>query len=156
MIKESLIPVILFILLFTGVASAQEVQYSMPAPIDIPLMNRTWELIGKKTFKKISNGKQIPVFPKALWALNNKTVELSGYMVITKMGMNYNTFMLAVVPILQCQFCGEGGIPDMVDVHMNKAVPYSDDPVKFKGKLVLKTPDDYSTNVFLMNAEISK
>jgi hypothetical protein len=142
-----------FLIFSVGILKAQKVQYAEVPPLDIPLMDRTWELIAKKTFKKTTNGKEIPVFPAALQAMNNKKVDLSGYMVAVKMGMTHTVFMLAVVPANQCQFCGMAGIPDMVEVHTVKPIRFTDEPITIVGKLVLKTPDDYSSNVFLVDAD---
>jgi hypothetical protein len=141
-----------FLLLFSaGIVEAQNA-----LPFDIPLMDRTWEMIARKAIKKNANGKETVIFPAPLQAMNNKKTDLSGYMVLMKMGLTHNVFMLAVVPAAQCQFCGTSGIPDMVEIHTVKPVRYSDEPITIVGKLVIKTSDPYSANVLLVDADIYK
>jgi len=136
-------------------AQKAQVQYSdgPPALGDIPLFDNNWALIGKKEYKKISEDKYAVVFPAALQAMNNKIYELRGYMVPMKAGMKHDTFMLAVLPLAQCEFCGMGGIPDMVEIHMTKAIYYTDDPITISGKLVLKS-EVYESNLASTSAVV--
>ena len=51
-------------------------------------------------------------------------------------GRNHSTYMLSVLPITQCQFCGTNGIPPMVEIFMKKGtVKFTDEPIKIKGKM---------------------
>jgi hypothetical protein len=133
-------------------AQMTKAEYYASLPFDIPLMNDTWELIARKEYRKIDNNKSILVFPAPLQAMSNKSIELTGYMVPIKAGMTHSTFMMSVLPLNQCDFCGKGGVPEMIEVHMAKAIPYQETPIDIIGTLVLK-PDPYASNVFLMNAE---
>lgn len=123
---------------------------------EIPLMgDKNWTLIAEKYYIEKPNGKSIPVFPARLQALNNKIIEMPGYMVPMKAGMVHDKFMYAIVPIIQCAFCGTDGIPDMLEVHLAKAVPYTYNLIKVKGKLVLNTSgDNIVTEIMLVNAEV--
>jgi hypothetical protein len=123
---------------------------------DIPLMTKTWELIADRTYKLNSKKVWAASFPTALKALENKVLEFPGYIIPVKAGMNHSLFMLSVLPTDQCQFCGEGDVPAMIEVHSKKPVRYSDKPVKIKGKLVLNETGDYRSELFLMDAELVK
>ena len=122
-------------------------------PTHIPLMNDTWKLIGQRTYKKNADFKMVPAFPVRLEALQNKAVELPGYMIPINADLNHKEFMLAVVPMDQCPYCGQGDIPSMVEVKMVKELGYTDKPVKIRGKLMLNKTGDYRSEVFLLQAE---
>lgn len=142
--------IILSVLLCTGIsAKAQHVG-------DIPLMTKTWELIADRTYKLNSKKVWAPSFPTALKALENKVLEFPGYIIPVKAGMTHSMFMLSVLPTEQCQFCGEGDVPAMIEVHAKNGVRYSDKPVKIKGKLILNESGDYRSELFLMDAELIK
>lgn len=77
-----------------------------------------------------------PHYPPELKKLENKIVDLPGYIVPLTSGRNHSTFMLSVLPIAQCQFCGTNGIPPMVEVFMKKgSIKYTEEPIKIKGKM---------------------
>lgn len=144
--------VILFLLMILGVA----LQTNAQPPTHIPLMNSTWKMIAERTYKKNKNYKMVPAFPAKLLALQNKTVELPGYIIPINADLNHKEFMLAVVPMDQCPYCGQGDIPSMVEVKMAKEMTYTDKPVKIRGKLLLNQTGDYRSEVFLLNAELVK
>lgn len=123
---------------------------------DIPLMTKTWELIADRTYKLNTKKVWAASFPAALKSLENKVLEFPGYMIPVKAGMTHSMFMLSVLPTDQCQFCGEGDIPAMIEVHSNKPVRYSDKPIKIKGKLVLNETGDYRSELFLLDAALVK
>lgn len=122
-------------------------------PFDIPLMTENWELIADRTYVKTKDGKYIPTYPAGLKALNNKSIELPGYLIPFKAGRLHDTFMLSVVPLNQCDFCGADGIPDMVEVHLAKGetpLPYASKPITIRGRLVLNMTDNYYIPLFTL------
>ena len=125
-------------------------------PTHIPLMNSTWKMIAERTYKKNKDYKMVPSFPAKLTALQNKVVELPGYIIPVNADLNHKEFMLAVVPMDQCSYCGQGDIPSMVEVKMAKELTYTDKPVKIRGKLLLNGTGDYRSEVFLLDAELVK
>lgn len=148
MLKNTLI--ILFIVIgSTRLAKAQ-------APVHVPLMTNTWKLIAEKKYIKNAQFKMVASFPQQLKALNNQLVELPGYIIPVKADYENQEFMLAVVPYDQCPYCGQGDIPSMVEVHTKTGVPYSDKPVKIRGKLVLNETGDSRSEIFIMDAELVK
>ena len=143
--------IIALVLGFSGlVAQAQIDEFPDLIPDHTPMMNDTWEAIDKMMYKVTTEGNKkvyTPHYPPVLKALENRTVELPGYMVPLKSGRNHSTFMISVLPLAQCQFCGTNGIPPMVEVKMknDQAIRFSDDPIKISGKLVF-TPEPLKGN----------
>jgi hypothetical protein len=123
-------------------------------PQHVALMNDTWSLLDLKTYKPNARGVYVAYFPPELKVMNKKPVELPGYMIPVKAGFVHPVFMLSVLPVLQCQFCGQANIPSMVEVHMTKAAIYSENPVKVKGILMLNDVDDSQSEFILTNAVI--
>ncbi len=124
-----------------GVAKAQIGHFpDANVPDHTPMMNSTWEAIDKMMYKVTTeNNKKIytPHYPPALKALENKIVELPGYLVPLNSGRNHKTFMLSVLPVMQCMFCGSNGIPPMVEIFMKTdAIKFTEEPIKVKGKMV--------------------
>lgn len=126
------------------------------APTHVPLMDDTWRLIAQKKYVKNAQFKMVPSFPQRLQDLENKQIELSGYIIPLKAEMEYTNFMLAVVPYDQCAYCGQGDIPSMIEVYAKRAVGASDRPVRIKGRLVLNKTGDKRSEIFLMDAEMIK
>lgn len=133
-----ILPIILF---GTVLLKGQISKYpNLQTPDHTPMMNSTWEAIDKMMYKVTSDGNKkiyTPYYPPELKKIENKIVELPGYMVPLHSGRNHSTFMLSVLPIAQCQFCGTNGIPPMVEIFIKKGtVKFTDEPLKIKGKIV--------------------
>src|SRR5690606_24645691 len=111
-----------FITLLSFVAQAQIGQFpEANVPDHTPMMNSTWEAVDNMMYKVTTeNNKKVytPHYPPVLKALENKVVELPGYLVPLNSGRNHKTFMLSVLPVMQCAFCGSNGIPPMVEIFM--------------------------------------
>jgi hypothetical protein len=143
--KKRLIVVAIILFGYISIVNAQ-------APTHVPLMTNVWKLIAQKTYVKNANYKMVPSFPKPLKALQNKMVELPGYIIPTKADYEFQEFMLAVVPYDQCPYCGQGDIPSMIEVKSLKPIKHSDKPVKIKGKLLLNETGDSRSEIFLLDA----
>ena len=141
-----------FLFIFSTVAFLARAQ----PPTHIPLMNNTWKLIAGRSYKKNKDFKMVPAFPAKLEALHNKVVELPGYIIPINADLNHSEFMLAVVPMDQCPYCGQGDIPSMVEVKMGRELSYTDKPVKLRGTLMLNKTGDLRSEIFLLNAELVK
>lgn len=136
--------IIITLLLISGLsalANAQIMNFNeAQIPDHTPMMNSTWDAIDKMMYKVTTEGNKkvyTPAYPEPLKKLENKIVELPGYMVPLKSGRNHDTYMLSVLPIAQCQFCGTNGIPPMVEIFMKKGtVRFTDEPIKLKGRMV--------------------
>lgn len=112
----------------------------MQVPDHTPMMNSTWEAIDKMMYKVTVDGNKkvyTPTYPPVLKALENKVVELPGYLVPLTSGRTHSTFMLSVLPVMQCAFCGTNGIPPMVEIFLkNGSIKFTEEPIKVKGKMV--------------------
>ncbi|MEJ6980107.1 hypothetical protein WG906_06580 [Pedobacter sp. P351] len=126
------------------------------APAHVPLMTNVWKLIAEKKYKKNAHYKMVPSFPMQLKIMNNRILELPGYIIPIKAGFENKEFMLAVVPYDQCAYCGQGDIPSMVEVHSPRGVPYSDKPIRIRGNLVLNETGDSRSEIFIIDAELVK
>ncbi|WP_145856378.1 hypothetical protein [Pedobacter suwonensis] len=113
----------------------------------------TWNLIGLRYDAEIAPRKWGSVFPPALKALNNKIIELPGYIIPTKVGSKFSEFMLSIVPIASCPYCGSGDIPSMVQVKMLNAIPITEKPIKLRGIFVINDSGDDRSEFFLLNAK---
>ncbi|TDS16199.1 hypothetical protein [Sphingobacterium paludis] len=111
----------------------------MNVPDHTPMMNSTWEAIDKMMYKVTYEGNKkvyTPTYPPVLKALENKTVELPGYLVPLTSGRSHKKFMLSVLPVMQCMFCGSNGIPPMVEIFLKDgSVLFTEEPIKIKGKM---------------------
>jgi len=113
----------------------------------------TWNLIGLRYDAEIEPRKWGSIFPSALKALNNKIIELPGYIIPTKVGAKFSEFMLSIVPIASCPYCSSGDIPSMVQVKMLKAIPITEKPIKLRGVFMINDSGDDRSEFFLLNAK---
>lgn len=141
-----------FLFIFLTIAFTLKAQ----PPTHVPLMTSTWKLIAERSYKKNKDFKMVPTFPAKLESMQNKFVELPGYMIPINADVEHKEFMLAVVPMDQCPYCGQGDIPSMIEVKMTKELGYTDKPIKIRGKLLLNKTGDLRSEIFLLNAELVK
>ncbi|UIR56556.1 hypothetical protein LZQ00_01740 [Sphingobacterium sp. SRCM116780] len=149
---------LLLIISFT--ASAQ-IGRDPNVPDHTSMMNKTWEAIDKMAYKVSYNGSKkvyTPFYPTELKSLENKIVEIPGYMVPLTSGRTHKNFMISVLPVAQCMFCGSNGIPPMVEVFIKgDAIKFTEDPVKLKGKMVFnKDPLKGNSEIMITDAVIIK
>jgi hypothetical protein len=123
-----------------------------------PITSEYWEVLaGMFYFEKMIDGEKwfVPHFPDDLLALDGKKIELKGYMVPLSYKRQHQTFLLSVLPVSQCHFCGQGDIPEMVEVILKgQAVSIQNSPVKISGNLKLNKFDEEHFTFVLENAEI--
>ncbi|WP_129713835.1 hypothetical protein [Pedobacter sp. SYP-B3415] len=122
--------------------------------IHTELMTPTWKKLALKHDKQVGKLKWVSVFPDELKALSNKTIELPGYIYPTKASQKFSEFLLSVVPIAQCPYCGTGDIPEMVMVKMKKPIPFDSDPIKLRGRLLINVSDNGQPAFTLTDAEL--
>ena len=110
-----------------------------------PLPKRTdvvaWSVLTDVT-TRIENRRIVPVYPKAVAALNQKTLRLQGFMMPLEAGEQQRHFLLASVP-LTCSFCTPGGPESMVEVRTKTPVKYSLGAVVVEGKFHVLQKDPY-------------
>ncbi|NQD69608.1 hypothetical protein HP439_02590 [Sphingobacterium shayense] len=124
-----------------------------------PLTGKIWETFDLLMYKVTKTNNETiytPYFPPKLSALDGKTVEVQGYMIPIKSGFRHNTFMLSVLPIQQCMFCGQNGIPAMIEVTLSngKKEKISEHPVTIKGKTVLNRQEKNRLEIWITDAAL--
>jgi len=117
------------------------------------ITSSNWEILATKTYK-LKNGRYSIYFPPELKALNNKVIDLPGFMIPIKAGTVHQEFMLSVLPIEQCPYCGQGDFPSMVQVKTDKPIAYVDHVITIKGKLILDETDNSPAEFRLLNAQL--
>lgn len=122
-----------------------------------PLMNEVWKTFDLLMYKVTKQGGKTvytPHFPERLRRLNGKTVTVSGYMIPFKAGRRHNAFLLSVLPVHQCMFCGQNGIPSMVEVTLahGKRIGVSEKPITIQGVVYLNSNDKDRTEIQLRDA----
>lgn len=119
-----------------------------------PLMNTVWETFDQLMYKVTHREGQTiytPHFPEALKRLNGKSVTIKGYMVPIEPGRRHNIFLLSALPVYQCMFCGQNGIPPMVEITIadNKKITFSESPITIRGTVYLNGEDDGQAEIQL-------
>lgn len=112
----------------------------------------TWNIIGLRYDAELKPGKWASVFPPELKKLNNKVIELPGFMIPTKVGSKFTEFMFSMVPVASCPYCGTGDVPSMVQVKMASPIMVTDKPIKLKGIFIINDTDNNQSEFLLLNA----
>ncbi|MFD2582184.1 hypothetical protein ACFSR6_06775 [Pedobacter vanadiisoli] len=112
----------------------------------------TWNLIGLKYDKQVKPLVWKAIFPPELKAINNKVIELPGFIIPTKVGNSFTEFMFSIVPVASCPYCGTGDIPSMIEVKTLKPVTWTEEPITMKGKFVINDSGDSRSVFFLLDA----
>lgn len=136
--------VLIWVLLF--------VSFGAKAQVHADMRTTNWNLIGLKYDKQVKPLVWQVVFPPALKAINHKVIELPGYIIPTRVGNSFTEFMLSIVPIASCPYCGTGDIPSMVEVKMLRPIKWTDAPVLIKGKFEINESADSRSTFFLLDA----
>lgn len=153
--------VLLSLFLAFSISASAQFNREPEAPDHTPMMNKTWEAIDKMAYKVTYNGSKkiyTPYYPADLKALENKIVEIPGYMVPLTSGRTHKTFMISVLPVAQCMFCGSNGIPPMVEVFVKGAeLKFSEEPIRLKGRMVFnKDPLKGNAEITIVDAVLIK
>lgn len=122
------------------------------AQIHTELSTPSWKLIALRYDTQVRPLQFEVVFPDALKAIHNRVIELPGYIIPTKVGNSFSTFMLSIVPIESCPFCGSGDIPSMVEVKMIKPISWTNTPIKIRGRFFINDSGDKRSEFFLLDA----
>lgn len=134
----------------------------MDIPDHTPMMNDAWEKVNMLMYRVTKNGNETvytPHFPPELKAMENQIVTLPGYLVPLNAGRTHTHFLISVLPIMQCSFCGTNDIPPMVEVHVKKgnSIKFSEDPIAIRGRVFLNTDiSSGNSEIQIMDAEIVK
>jgi hypothetical protein len=101
-----------------------------------------------------------PMFTQEIKDLNNKVVEIEGFIVPFEIVADAtgrddgSMFMLSAFPAATCFFCKGAGPESVMEVYPAKPIPYTKNKVKIKGKLVLNDFDYLKMAYLLEDAEM--
>jgi hypothetical protein len=119
------------------------------------LRSLNWNVIGSVKFELTENNELLPLFTESIRRFENWEFDLTGYLIPIKSGQKQQKFLLATLPINQCYFCGQNGIPVMIMIEMESAVPYSEKPIHLRGILKLEQKDaSYAPPISIKNAKL--
>ncbi|MGN7986761.1 hypothetical protein ACTJKC_05430 [Pedobacter sp. 22226] len=142
---------LLFLLLWGNVALAQKQKHN---PND-QLRSLNWDVIGSVKFELTGKNELLPLFSETVKRFDNREFDLTGYLIPIKSGQKQQKFLLATLPINQCYFCGQNGVPVMIMIEMESATAYSEKPIHVKGMLKLEQKDaSYAPPITIKNAKL--
>ncbi|WP_025144530.1 hypothetical protein [Pedobacter jeongneungensis] len=141
----------IFLLLLVNVAVAQTQKHN---PND-QLRSLNWDVIGSVKFELTEKNELFPMFSESIKRFDNREFDLTGYLIPIKSGQKQQKFLLATLPINQCYFCGQNGVPVMIMIEMENATAYSEKPIHVKGILKLEQKDaSYAPPITIKNAKL--
>ncbi|WP_316796319.1 hypothetical protein [Pedobacter agri] len=141
---------ILMLLIF-NLASAQNKQHTN----NDQLKSLNWVVIGTVKFELTDKNELLPIYGESITRFNNKMFDLQGYLIPIKNSPKQRKFLLATLPINQCYFCGQNGVPIMIMIEMESAITFTEKPIRVKG--ILKLTNDnatYQPPVSIINAKL--
>jgi len=119
------------------------------------LLSLNWDVIGSVKFELTEKNELLPLFTESIRRFENREFDLTGYLIPVKSGQKQQKFLLATLPVNQCYFCGQNGIPVMIMIEMENAVLYSEKPIRVKGILKLEQKDaSYTPPISIKNAKL--
>lgn len=120
---------------------------------------KTWKTLSKITFKKEYDeimGFKVdkPVFSKEVTALENKVIEIKGYIIPVEGYKNHKEFVFSAFPYNMCFFCGGAGPETVMEVLSKEPVKYTAEAVTLRGKLQTNSDDINRLIYMLIDAEL--
>ncbi|GGG96583.1 MULTISPECIES: hypothetical protein [Pedobacter] len=141
----------ILLLLFGNVAFSQTQKHN---PND-QLRSLNWDIIGSVKFELTEKNELFPLFTESIKRFDNREFDLKGYLIPIKSGQKQQKFLLATLPINQCYFCGQNGVPVMIMIEMESPAAYSEKPIHVKGILKLEQKDaSYAPPITIKNAKL--
>lgn len=102
-----------------------------------------WDVIGTVKFELTEKNELLPIYGESINRFRNKEFDLKGYLIPIKNSQKHQHFLLATLPINQCYFCGQNGVPIMIMIDMEQPITFTDKPIRVKG--ILKLTNDNAT-----------
>jgi len=119
------------------------------------LRSLNWDVIAGVKFELTDKNELLPIFTETIRRFENREFDLTGYLIPIKSGQKQQKFLLATLPINQCYFCGQNGVPVMIMIEMSTAVAYSEKPIHVQGTLKLEQKDaSYAPPISIKNAKL--
>jgi hypothetical protein len=112
-----------------------------------------WNTLSKvslRTETKAGQTIDVPVFSEELKKWNGKEITLKGYIIPLEELKKQNYFVLSRYPFSLCYFCGGAGVETVIEVNIQKPIPFTEEAITVKGILQL---NDKSPNhlIFVLN-----
>ncbi|MDY0904065.1 hypothetical protein [Pedobacter sp. CFBP9032] len=146
---KKLTAILLFLL--TNIGFAQQKPHR---PGD-ELKSLNWDVIGTVKFELTEKNELLPIYSSTINRFKDAEFDLTGYLIPIKSAKKQQKFLLATLPINQCYFCGQNGVPIMIMVELNSPVDFTDKPIRVKGILKLaNTNASYQPPVSITNAKV--
>jgi len=141
----------LLMLFMINSASAQNKQHKSNDQIK----SLNWDVIGTVKFELTDQNELLPVYGESINRFRNKEFDLKGYLIPIKNSQKHQKFLLATLPVNQCYFCGQNGVPIMIMIEMENAIAFTDKPIRVKGILKLTHANaTYQPPVSIVNARL--
>lgn len=119
------------------------------------LRSLNWDVIGSVKFELNDKNELLPIYGPTINRFKDAEFDLTGYLIPIKSAKKQQRFLLATLPINQCFFCGQNGVPIMIMVELSDAVDFTDKPIRVKGILKLaNTNASYEPPVSIKNAKV--
>ncbi|SFA46853.1 hypothetical protein SAMN04488511_10683 [Pedobacter suwonensis] len=144
----------LYVVIILFLVCSAQAQTKKHNPND-QLRSLNWDVIGSVKFELTDKNEILPLFTETIRRFENREFDLTGYLIPIKSGQKQQKFLLATLPINQCYFCGQNGVPVMIMIEMTNAVPYSEKPIHVQGVLKLEEKDaSYKPPITIKNAKL--
>jgi len=98
----------------------------------------------------------IPVFSAPVKALENKEIEVKGYIIPVEGYKSHKEFIFSAFPYNMCFFCGGAGPETVMEVEATDAVEYTAEQVILKGTLSLNDSDINRLMYLIKDARLIK
>lgn len=117
----------------------------------------SWDQLGQVTFEEFyseSTGQYVdkPIFSDAVKTLENKKIQISGYVI--PMDVENNYYVVSKFPFASCFFCGGAGPETVIDLQLSDTDTRfkNDERATFCGELRLNTGTFFELPFILKNA----
>jgi hypothetical protein len=112
-----------------------------------------WNTLSKVTIRTETKAGQtidVPIFSEELKKWNGKEITLKGYIIPLEELKKQHYFVLSRYPFSLCYFCGGAGVETVIEVNIQKPIPFTEEAITVKGILQL---NDKSPNhlIFVLN-----
>jgi hypothetical protein len=120
-----------------------------------------WKTLSKITYKKqydelMGFKIDIPVFSDPIKALENKEIEVKGYIIPVEGYKSHKEFIFSAFPYNMCFFCGGAGPETVMEVEAAEAVEYTAEQIVLKGTLILNDSDINRMMYLIKDAKLIK
>ncbi|MBE2185399.1 MAG: DUF3299 domain-containing protein [Rhodothermales bacterium] len=114
----------------------------------------SWETLAQVRLVR-TGAKFEPRFEPAVQRLNGQRVRVQGFMLPIEEQGAQSHFVLSANPVAGCFYCMPGGPESMIEVRLDRAAPFTYDPLTLTGELELLLDDPMGMYYRLKNARMN-